>query len=272
MNAAGAPGAGAARSLAWPGWWLGVALGGFFDGIVLHQVLQWHHLLSAVQAARDLRVQILADGLFHALMYLLAIVGLAQLWRRRAALDGRGAGRALGAAALLGFGAWHAVDAVLSHWILGIHRIRMDVANPLVWDLAWLAVFGLVPLACGLWLRHAPPGGSGGHGSHGGRGGRTGAAALGLATLVAGPLAALPAGGDAPLLVVFAPGMDGAPAFEALARLDARVLWADRAGGVWAVHLTRRDQAWRLYGSGALLVGQGAGALGCLGWTVPSGT
>ena len=29
---------------------LGFALGGFFDGIVLHQVLQWHHLLSAVDA------------------------------------------------------------------------------------------------------------------------------------------------------------------------------------------------------------------------------
>jgi uncharacterized membrane protein len=25
---------------------LGVGLGGFVDGIVLHQVLQWHHLLS----------------------------------------------------------------------------------------------------------------------------------------------------------------------------------------------------------------------------------
>src|SRR5690606_18965301 len=27
---------------------LGFALGGFFDGILLHQILQWHHLLSLV--------------------------------------------------------------------------------------------------------------------------------------------------------------------------------------------------------------------------------
>ena len=27
---------------------LGMALGGFFDGILLHQVLQWHHFLSLV--------------------------------------------------------------------------------------------------------------------------------------------------------------------------------------------------------------------------------
>ncbi|MFN4099033.1 MAG: DUF2243 domain-containing protein, partial [Pararhodobacter sp.] len=48
--------------------WLGFALGGFFDGIVLHQVLQWHHLLSGYapsDTATDLRFQILADGLFH---------------------------------------------------------------------------------------------------------------------------------------------------------------------------------------------------------------
>jgi uncharacterized membrane protein len=27
---------------------LGFAFGGFFDGILLHQVLQWHHLLSGI--------------------------------------------------------------------------------------------------------------------------------------------------------------------------------------------------------------------------------
>jgi hypothetical protein len=29
---------------------LGLGLGGFVDGIVLHQVLQWHHLVSDVEA------------------------------------------------------------------------------------------------------------------------------------------------------------------------------------------------------------------------------
>ncbi len=40
---------------------LGFALGGFFDGIMLHQVLQWHHFLSLVpgEALRDIRAQIL---------------------------------------------------------------------------------------------------------------------------------------------------------------------------------------------------------------------
>ena len=47
---------------------LGFALGGFFDGVLLHQILQWHHLLSLVPGMDDLRLQILWDGYFHAAM------------------------------------------------------------------------------------------------------------------------------------------------------------------------------------------------------------
>lgn len=31
-----------------PGVLLGVGLGGFVDGILLHQILQWHHMVSNV--------------------------------------------------------------------------------------------------------------------------------------------------------------------------------------------------------------------------------
>ena len=65
-----------ARHWTWAGAILGFALGGFFDGILLHQILQWHHLLSLVPGMADLRLQVLWDGYFHALMYLLAAVAL----------------------------------------------------------------------------------------------------------------------------------------------------------------------------------------------------
>nr|WP_314623119.1 DUF2243 domain-containing protein [uncultured Noviherbaspirillum sp.] len=50
----------APRRLRWAGDLIGIALGGFFDGILLHQVLQWHHLLSLVDSPvlRDIRAQI----------------------------------------------------------------------------------------------------------------------------------------------------------------------------------------------------------------------
>jgi uncharacterized membrane protein len=51
------------------GLFFGLGLGGFFDGILLHQVLQWHHMLtSAGYPATDvhnLEVNTLWDGLFH---------------------------------------------------------------------------------------------------------------------------------------------------------------------------------------------------------------
>jgi len=130
---------------------LGFGLGGFFDGILLHQILQWHHLLSLVPGAGDLRWQVLWDGVFHALMYVVAALGLWGLWWARRRGD-EAPGRRLVGALMVGFGLWHVVDSILSHWALGIHRIRIDSPNPLAWDLVWFVAFGVVPLVLGGWL------------------------------------------------------------------------------------------------------------------------
>ena len=130
---------------------LGIALGGFFDGILLHQILQWHHLLNLVPGVDDLRAQVLWDGYFHLFMYLLAGLGLWGLWRahvRRAGITGQ----PLLGALIAGFGLWHIIDSVLSHWLLGIHRIRIDSEVPLFWDLLWFFVFGLLPFGIGWGL------------------------------------------------------------------------------------------------------------------------
>lgn len=245
--------------LGWPALLLGFALGGFFDGILLHQILQWHHLLSSVEGLEDLRTQVLADGLFHAVMYLIAAVALILLWRHRATLRACGDGAMLWGAAAIGFGAWHLVDGILSHWLIGLHRIKMDSPTPLMWDLIWFVVFGIVPVVLGRRMRR------GGHGGPGG--GTRAAAALAVAALVGGPLAALPAKDTGQVMVLFAPGISAGSAFDALARADATVLWSDRSGGLWAVKLEDRRAAWRLYRSGALLVGNSATGFGCLAWS-----
>lgn len=52
-------------ALIWAGYALGFGLGGFSDGILLHQILQWHHLLSGLEEARhDIRLLIASDGPF----------------------------------------------------------------------------------------------------------------------------------------------------------------------------------------------------------------
>ena len=68
-----------------------MGLGAFIDGIVLHQVLQWHHLLSdttgrPTSTVEGLATNTLADGLFHLGAWLFVIVGMALAvrdWQRR---------------------------------------------------------------------------------------------------------------------------------------------------------------------------------------------
>jgi uncharacterized membrane protein len=73
----------------------GLGLGGFFDGIVLHQVLQWHHMLSSWYPIKDvpsLELNTLWDGIFHSVTYVFVVVGLFILWRtaRAGTCSGRG--------------------------------------------------------------------------------------------------------------------------------------------------------------------------------------
>lgn len=244
--------------LQWSGYALGFGLGGFFDGILLHQVLQWHHLLSGVEAARqDIAVLILADGLFHLLMYAVTAIGLVLLWRARREFGMPGADRYLLADALIGFGAWHIIDSVLSHWVLGIHRIRMDVENPLFWDLLWFAVFGLVPLVLGVVMRRGKN-----------RFERVASSplALVLAVGVAGPLAALPAPTDGPTLVLFRPGVTPAEALQVVQSVDGRLVWSDASDQLWAIELPEGADPTQLYGRCALLVSDSMLPVGCLDW------
>lgn len=247
------------RRITLSGYLLGFALGGFFDGILLHQVLQWHHLLSGLEEARhDIRWLILTDGLFHLLMYAVAVVGLWLLWRGQQALSAQGDRRIL-ANALLGFAGWHILDGVLSHWLLGIHRIRMDVGDPLLWDLLWLGAFGLVPLLAGFAMRR-----SSGHVSDSRL--MTAPLALTLAVLAAGVVAASPSTDDGPVMVLFSPGSTPQSAMAATRRLGARVLWTDPSQQLWAVDVAPGgDPAW-FYANGAILVSHSILPAGCLDW------
>lgn len=251
------------KRFSWAGYLLGFGLGGFFDGILLHQVLQWHHLLIAVDgpAFQDIRVQILADGLFHVLMYIIAVGGLWLLWRTRREFAEPGADRLLLANALIGFGVWHVLDSVLSHWVLGIHRIRMDVDNKLLWDLLWFVVFGVAFIAAGWWLRRS----AGGGGSGGVRRVATPAALI-LAVLIAGPVAALPPPGVTTVMVLFKPATTMPDVLAAVDAVDGRMVWNDPSGQLWAIDLGTGGDAMQLYRHGALLVSNSLLPIGCFNW------
>jgi uncharacterized membrane protein len=156
-------------SLALPGIVLGVGLGGFVDGILLHQILQWHHMLTSTDSDRigvdyypkntvhGLEINTVWDGLFHTFTWLAVLIGLALLYSR--VTDSRRrvwASRALWGWVLVGWGVFNIVEGIIDHHILGIHHVRSGEHQSL-WDIGFLVLGALLVLGGWLLQRSARP-------------------------------------------------------------------------------------------------------------------
>lgn len=135
---------------------LGAGLGGFFDGILLHQILQWHHMLSSRLPPTELvsiKVNMFWDGLFHAFTWLVTVLGLAMLWRAGQRPEVPWSTRTLVGGLAIGWGAFNLVEGLIDHQMLGIHHVHPG-AGQLAWDLGFLAS-GVVLLSVGWGLIRA---------------------------------------------------------------------------------------------------------------------
>lgn len=138
-----------------------MGLGGFFDGIVLHQILQWHHLLSShgdypVTTVAGLEVNTLWDGLFHALTYIAVAAGLALLWRSSRLTHGPPSARLMIGLLLMGWGTFNLVEGTVNHQILTIHHVNETAPRDQWgwWDLGFL-LWGAAMLIGGWRLARA---------------------------------------------------------------------------------------------------------------------
>lgn len=131
---------------------LGLGLGGFFDGIVFHQILQWHHMVSDhadPSIAGDLEFNVMMDGFFHAATYLFTIGGIVLLWRAWSRPAVAVSGRTLAGATILGWGLFNLLEGGLNHHLLGIHHVRAGgPGGTLLWDLSFL-LWGVLFVAVG---------------------------------------------------------------------------------------------------------------------------
>jgi uncharacterized membrane protein len=135
---------------------MGLGLGGFIDGIVLHQILQWHHMLTdtgdhPANTVAGLETNTLADGFFHLATWVFvatAVFLTIRAWQRRELAP---PWRAHVGMLLTGWGVFNVAEGVVDHQILGIHHVRDDLGAPLGWDLAFLAL-GVLLIAGGLAL------------------------------------------------------------------------------------------------------------------------
>jgi uncharacterized membrane protein len=134
----------------------GLGLGGFFDGIMLHQVLQWHHMATSAgypaDSVENLQFNTLLDGLFHASTYLFVVLGLISLWRTAHRTHLWWSGKLLVGTMLMGFGTFNLAEGIVDHHILGLHHVNetVPVEHWIYWDVAFL-VWGALMLVGG-WL------------------------------------------------------------------------------------------------------------------------
>jgi uncharacterized membrane protein len=138
------------------GIFLGLGLGGFFDGIVFHQLLQWHHMLSSwypITNIENLKLNTVGDGLFHATTYLFVLIGLWLLWRH--AETGRlyWSAKLLVGSMLVGHGIFNVVEGLLDHQTLGAHHVY-ETGGGQYWvlmDVAFL-LWGVILIVIGAMM------------------------------------------------------------------------------------------------------------------------
>ncbi|WP_100400042.1 DUF2243 domain-containing protein [Bacillus sp. FJAT-44742] len=131
---------------------LGFGFLGALDGIIFHQLLQWH----SVVLSPDRTIEIISDGIFHFAVTITMIAGALILWLGGKPTDLSKGIRYVISGLLIGGGTFNLIEGIINHHILQIHRVRPDAENPLLYDLAFLAS-GAVLLIAGLLIRKTVP-------------------------------------------------------------------------------------------------------------------
>jgi uncharacterized membrane protein len=138
---------------------LGLGLGGFVDGILLHQILHWHNMGSAIVppvTMEAMQRNMVWDGLFHAAVWVLTVVGV--YWLLTDARKGEPLpdGKTFTGLLVLGWGLFNLVEGIIDHQILGLHHVRDLPMHVPLYDWLFLLIGGIGFMAVG-WLMARGP-------------------------------------------------------------------------------------------------------------------
>lgn len=138
---------------------IGIGLMGFFDGIVFHQVLQWHHVVCYTAYCKpntlaELQLQTYQDGMFHAAVWFIVLIGVFMLFRAATQFNIRSrlGARVFAGALLIGAGIFNFVEGLIDHQILGIHHV-LPGPNQFTADMVFLASGIVLPFIGYLYIR-----------------------------------------------------------------------------------------------------------------------
>jgi uncharacterized membrane protein len=133
---------------------LGIGLGGFIDGIVLHQILQWHEMLSNKIPSTNYvgkSVNMFWDGIFHAFTLLVTLTGVILLWKLLNRKDINRSGNLLAGGMLFGWGLFNLLEGIADHQILKLHNVREITPDKEMWNYGFLAL-SVIFIIAGLLL------------------------------------------------------------------------------------------------------------------------
>ncbi|MBE9213216.1 DUF2243 domain-containing protein [Plectonema cf. radiosum LEGE 06105] len=134
---------------------LGIGLGGFFDGIVLHQILQWHHMLSNVKPLTNrpnIDLNVLGDGIFHVFDFLMTVIGIVLLWQAGKRNDLAWSSTTFFGSIAIGVGLFDLIEGIIDHQILRVHHVKPG-PNEFAWDMGFLALGTLIAVIGWLMLQ-----------------------------------------------------------------------------------------------------------------------
>lgn len=130
-------------------------LAGFVDGILLHEILQWHHMITSVRPLTNLsavEANTLGDGLFHLGTWTLTVIGIILLWIAGGRSDVPWSPKIFGGSLLLGAGLFDVIEGLIDHQILGIHHVKPG-PNQLAWDMGFLTLGAILAVMGWILLR-----------------------------------------------------------------------------------------------------------------------
>lgn len=125
---------------------LGIGLGGFMDGIVFHQLLQWHQMLSIEGKS----INMFWDGVFHIVCLIAVCVGISLLWRALLQPTASHSRKFVWSGLLSGWGIFNLIEGVIDHHVFKIHNVRETAGEPGFYNLPFL-IYSVLLLAAG-WL------------------------------------------------------------------------------------------------------------------------
>jgi uncharacterized membrane protein len=132
-----------------------IGMGGFLDAIILHQVLQWHQMLSN-QIFPDSfitkSVNMFWDGIFEGVTWILSVVGILLMRHSRNSTAIDSSNSIFYGGLLAGWGVFNLMDSV-NHFIFRFHNVRENVTNPEVLNWGFLILSVIMCLSGMLIIR-----------------------------------------------------------------------------------------------------------------------